>query len=315
MADVSFDQALDDFINHLRLERRLSDQTCRAYRSDIAGMFKEFEELGYRGSFDLLSRTTIHRWLAHVYEALSVRSRSRKLSALRTFYDDLVRRGRAQHNVARDVEMPKQPRPLPRPMDVDEVFALLDGPTAESPALLLQRDLAMFELLYGAGLRVSELVRLNVSDVSFDRKTVHVNGKGGKQRLVPFGAKAAASLSNWLHFRPRFVKQVSGPALFLGRGGHRLSDRAVRSRLRARSDQLGLTARATPHALRHSFATHLLDGGADLRTIQLMLGHASLGTTQCYTSVSVEHLQRVYDASHPFGQSGDDKEPTEPHEA
>ncbi|MEL6188704.1 MAG: tyrosine recombinase XerC [Myxococcota bacterium] len=296
---------LADFIDHLERERRSSARTVRAYESDLRGAFTAFVELGHQGGPENLRSRTIKAWLASVHRDLAPTTRARKLSALRSFYRYLVKRGRVPKNVADEIPSPKLPKPLPRALDVDEVFGLLDAPVGEDvPSWLVRRDLAMLELLYGSGLRASELCGLDLGDVELSRGTVRVLGKGAKERLVPFGGKADAALDAWLGERPA-VASVGEEALFVGRRGGRLSDRGLRRRLHHRALEVALGRIVTPHALRHSFATHLLDGGADLRAIQTLLGHASLGTTQRYTAVSIDRLQRVYDAAHPFGEGGE----------
>lgn len=270
-------------------------------------MWAAFERLGHRGGLNDLKSSTVRVWLAEVHERLSPSSRARKLSALRSFGRYLVRKEWISKNVADEVLSPKLPRPLPRSLDVDEVFGLLDAPTADDGEPLLIRDRAMLELLYASGLRASELVSLNLASLDDRRQTVRVVGKGQKERVVPFGGKALQALADWLEVRSQFLRDPSEPALFVGRGGRRLSDRGLRRRLHRRASSIALARRVTPHTLRHSFATHLLDGGADLRSIQTMLGHASLGTTQRYTAVSVDRLRAVYDEAHPMGGfPGDD---------
>jgi integrase/recombinase XerC len=204
------------------------------------------------------------------------------------------------------VAAPKLPASLPRALNVDDVFRLLEAAADEGP--LAVRDLAMLELLYGAGLRAAELVGLNLDDIDSVRGTVRVTGKGNKERIVPFGTQASVALESWLEVRPDIAAKGSDPgqpAVFLNARGERLTTRGLAYRLERRVNQVMLDRRVTPHMLRHSFATHLLDGGADLRSIQTMLGHSSLGTTQRYTSVSVEHLRDVYNAAHPLGDDTD----------
>jgi site-specific recombinase XerD len=191
---------------------------------------------------------------------------------------------------------------------VDEAFRLVDGgPDGEDPsdAALQRRDDAMLELLYGAGLRAQELCDLDLERVDFDRKTVRVIGKRRKERLVPFGEKALDAIHRWLEPRRLLLAahdRLREPALFVSARGRRLGPRSLARRLDARERAVGLERHVTPHMLRHGFATHLLDGGADLRAIQAMLGHASLSTTQRYTAVSIEHLRDVYNAAHPLGE-------------
>lgn len=294
--------ALDDFLDYLGHERRASPRTRRAYESDLKAAFVAFVELGHEGGPERLRSRTVKAWLATVHKELAPTTRARKLSALRSFYKYLVKRGRVPKNIGDEIPSPRLPKPLPRALDVDEVFGLLDAPLESTPRGVERRDIAMLELLYGSGLRASELCGLDVGDVDHRRGSVRVLGKGNKERVVPFGEKAKAALVTWLEVRSGWVRNAEEHALFVARGGRRLSDRGLRRRLHRRALEVALGRIVTPHALRHSFATHLLDGGADLRAIQTLLGHASLGTTQRYTEVSIERLQRVYDAAHPFGE-------------
>lgn len=291
--------AIDGFVTHLERVRRLSPRTVRAYRSDLQRAFAAFARVGGVDDPAALDAKVVRRWLAEMKSSLAATSRARKLSALRTFYGWLVKEGRVQRNIGDELVSPKIPRSLPRSLAVDDVFGLLDAPTGEVEMLAV-RDRAMLELLYGSGLRAAELVGLDVGSLDGTRRTVRVIGKGDKERVVPFGSKAAEALEAWLAARPRWAPPGQ-PALFVTRRGQRVSDRTLRRRLKRRVEEVTLQRRVTPHMLRHSYATHLLDGGADLRAIQALLGHASLGTTQRYTAVSVDRLRQVYDDAHPLG--------------
>ena len=209
-----------------------------------------------------------------------------------------MREGRLEHNPAVGVPSPKVPKGLPRDLTVDEMFNLLDSIHGDDTAGL--RDRAILELLYSAGLRVGELVSLNIEDFDLNGGMVRVLGKGNKERLVPFGSKAAAALDRWLEgARPLRAKSSEAEAVFLNLRGGRLTDRSVRRILDRRISEAAIRGHVSPHALRHSFATHLLGAGADLRSIQELLGHSSLSTTQRYTHVSTDALMRVYDKAHP----------------
>lgn len=300
----AFAASADAFVAHLARERRLSAHTVKAYKADLAGLIAFLEGRGFTGGPRELQPEHLSAYLAELHPITSARTRARKLSAIRTFFRYLVRRGLAPRNVGDELLSPKLPQPVPRALPVDEVFRLVEGGSAPAGAPLAVRDTAMLELLYGAGVRAAELVGLDVAGIDLSRRTVRVLGKGDKERIVPFGAKAAAALERWLRVRPGVLAASAAPALdavFLNAKGGRLTTRSLRRRLRARALDVALGRRVTPHMLRHSFATHLLDGGADLRSIQELLGHASLGTTQRYTKVSVEHLRGVYDAAHPLG--------------
>lgn len=295
-------EPLSAYLVYLSKERRASPATVESYRGDLLTLLPAFRRHGLSGGPETLTPGLIKSWLAEVHEKLGPGSRARKLSALRGFYRFLVREGQVAMNVAEDVRSPKLPKLLPRSLEVDAVFGLLDGPFPNDP--VGRRDRAMFELLYASGLRAAELVSLDIPDFDFSRRTARVLGKGGKERLVPFGEKAEEALKAWLDVRPRLPRPPldDGEAMFLASTtGRRLSDRTLRARLHERVRSLAMGRTVTPHMLRHSFATHLLDGGADLKSIQTMLGHANLSTTQRYTDVSMAQLQQVYDAAHPFG--------------
>lgn len=286
------------FLDFLERERRMSPATVRAYRADLAGLLGYLKSLDFTGGPAELDAPTVRGYLAAIHGSTVARTRARKLSALRSFYRFLVRRGLAPKNVGEEVLSPKLPKPVPRALQVDETFRLVEADIEESALGI--RDLAMLELLYGAGLRAAELVGMDLGSLDLGRKLVRVIGKGNKERQVPFGEKAKLALGRWLEVRGALAN-AGQEALFVGKRGERLSTRGLRRRLHRRVDEVELGRRVTPHMLRHSFATHLLDGGADLRAIQEMLGHASLATTQRYTAVSVEHLRSVYDRAHPLG--------------
>jgi integrase/recombinase XerC len=295
--------AIADFLDYLEHEKRLSPRTVRAYRSDLAALLAFLDSRGFTRGPEALDAAMIRSYLMEIHASTAARTRARKLSCIRSFFRFLVRRGRVKRNAGEEILSPKLPKLLPRALGVDEVFGLLEK---EAPQDLIHlRDLAMIELLYGAGLRAQELVDLDLEKIDLRRRRVRVLGKGNKERIVPFGKKALAALSRWLEARATIASREE-KAVFLSKEGTRLSTRGLRRRLHARVAEVGLERKVTPHVMRHSFATHLLDGGADLRAIQEMLGHASLGTTQRYTAVSVEHLRRVYDAAHPLGDDHGD---------
>jgi integrase/recombinase XerC len=222
---------------------------------------------------------------------------ARKLAAVRSFLRHAVREGRLEANPATGVPTPRVPKGLPRDLTVDETFALLDH--IEGDDLAACRDRALLELLYAAGLRVSEAVALDLDDLDLRAGVLRVLGKGNKERMVPFGSKAAQALERWLTAARPLRLNGDGRAVFMNLRGGRLSDRSVRRVLDRRLREAAIATRVSPHALRHSFATHLLGAGADLRAIQELLGHASLSTTQRYTHVSTDALMRVYDRAHP----------------
>ncbi len=293
--------SLSGFERYLRDERHASRHSVRAYLSDLGQWEAFLREEGRRGIASARPED-VRVWLARVQRGRSRATVARKLSALRTYYGWLVRqsrrRGRGKANPAKLVGTPKVPRTLPRFLTVDEAASLLaDRGDARSDkrAKRLLRDRALWELLYGAGLRISEAVGLDLEDVDLSRDVVRVTGKGRKVREVPLGGAARAAVIAWLEVRraPR-----RNQALFPGHRCQRLDLSGVRRRLGRRGLKT-IGRRVNPHALRHSFGTHLLDGGADLRAIQELMGHANLSTTQRYTHLSLERLRESYDTAHP----------------
>ena len=279
-----------------------STHTVRAYGSEVRdfGQFLKTREV----SWETTGKAEIRAYLFELKgRGLNNASISRSLSSLRAFYRWLVREGVMDHNPAASVAGPKLPKKQALFLTERETETLLDSeetePESDNP--IARRDQAVFELIYSAGLRVGELVRLNQGDIDFKSSAIMVRlGKGGKDRLVPFGRPAAEALEAWLAVRNGLADpKISGEALFLGRRGKRLGDREVRRVMEARLDSRGLDGHYSPHSLRHSFATHLLSAGADLKAIQEMLGHSSLATTERYTHLDLERLRRVYRDAHP----------------
>ena len=294
----TFPQAIQRFDLHLRAERSLSPHTVRAYRSDLG----QFAALVGAKKPAVLRADDVRRFLAERHTRDAAASLGRKLAALRAFFRFLVREGVIEADPSAGIPAPRTPRRLPRPLAVDDCNVLMQ-PAQPGEGTAELRDAALAELLYGAGLRVGELVALDVRDVDLTRGEVRVQGKGGKERVVPLPAAARASLAAWLapRRRPGVLAEPLFTALRARRGEapRRLDVRDVRRRLAQRALAAGLSDRVHPHRLRHSYATHLLDMGADLRAIQELLGHASLSTTQKYTAVSAERLAAVYDRAHP----------------
>jgi integrase/recombinase XerC len=298
----SFAASVRRFLDHLRDERRMSPCTVRAYESDLNqfGRFLSGDDEGNPPPGpDKIDTLAVRGFVARLSrEGLGKASISRKLSAVRSFLRQSVREGRIEINPAESVPGPRVPRGLPRDLTVDEIFNLLDH--IEGDDVAAARDRALLELLYAAGLRVSELVGLGLGDLDQAAGIVRVVGKGGKERLVPFGKKASRALSAWLERSgPLRGNSDHADAVFLNLRGGRLTDRSVRRILTRRLREAAVRCQVSPHALRHSFATHLLGAGADLRAIQELLGHASLSTTQRYTHVNTDALMRVYDKAHP----------------
>jgi integrase/recombinase XerC len=315
---MNFEQAIRTFSLWLRAERGVSSHTRRAYVSDV-GQLAAFVGKGVPPA--RVTPTLLRAHLATLHRSLHPASLARKLHALRSFFRFLVREGVVALDPTAALPSPKTPPRLPRPLAVDDCAALAQvaarpralarekSASKESPSARTLRDSALLELLYGAGLRVGELVALDVRDVDAQTGDVRVWGKGGKERIVPLPGAAREAIAAWLAHRRR--EGVLGEPLFVSlRRGERLPDRArrlgerdVRRVLRSVAARAGISDRVHPHRLRHSYATHLLEMGADLREIQELLGHASLSTTQKYTAVSVDRLMQVYDRAHPRAKS------------
>jgi integrase/recombinase XerC len=295
------EELLVRFDKHIAVERNLSPHTRRAYRQDLEEFHRFLsDDPSMDKQQEILSqidKIVLRRYLAVLHRSNRRTTIARKLSALRTFFDFLVREGVLDVNPGQLVGTPRQEKYLPKTLTVDEAYALMErGPAS---GLLASRDRAIVETLYSCGLRIGELAALNVGHVDWGERLVRVRGKGNKERLVPIGRKAREALSHYLELRGMPDDQQP---LFLNCRGGRLSARSMERNFKRQLLQAGISMDATPHALRHSFATHLLDGGADLRAIQELLGHASLSTTQRYTQVSIDRLMEVYDKAHPRGR-------------
>jgi integrase/recombinase XerC len=289
----------EEFLRHLSTERNLSPHTVRAYGGDL-DRFIEF--VGGQGK--LLSPEVnvalVRRFLSKLHtEAYQKSSMARMLACLRTFYDYFLRRGGVDVNPVRQVRTPRLDKKLPSFLDEEEIRRLLEATTGDS--FTDRRDRALLETLYGGGLRVSEATGLDLADLQLDQGFALIRGKGGKERLAPLGGGATRSIEEYLPERAvRTQKLMSGvDALFINKNGTRLNVRSVRRILNLRVAVAGLRKAVTPHTLRHSFATHLLNRGADLRAVQELLGHANLTTTQIYTHVTTHRLKEVYDQAHP----------------
>lgn len=285
------------FSTYLTVERNVSPHTHSAYLSDLQD-FSHFladnYNLSHARQVEEIDRNMLRRYLARIHATHNKTSINRKLSTLRSFFLYLVREGVITVSPAASLSAPRIDRYLPSVLTVDEASALMEARPANDELSL--RDRAIVELLYSCGLRVSEAVGLNVGHLDFPQSLVRVFGKGRKERIVPIGGKAQEALQDYLVQRGRPDVEE---ALFLNHRGGRLTARSIERNLKQRLLDANISRHATPHVLRHTFATHLLDAGADLRSIQELLGHASLSTTQKYTQVSVDHLLKVYDQAHP----------------
>lgn len=289
---------LGRFLKYLDLQRGASAHTIRAYRRDLE---RFLEAAGPEPGLD-----DVRGFLASEIRKGNAKSTaSRRLAAVRSFFKFLHREGLLKANPAKLVPSPRQARHLPSYLNVDEAFSLVERP--RGMGMPAARDRAILELLYSSGLRVSELAGLNVEDMNLREGLVKVRGKGKKERIVPVGGAALDAVKSYMV--ERTLERRTDKALFLNRRGARLTDRSVRRVVSKYARALGLGGKVSPHTLRHSFATHLLHGGADLRVIQELLGHSSLSTTQKYTHMDIAHLMEVYDRAHPLadGDGEDEK--------
>ncbi len=289
--------SVQSFLNHLKIEKQASVHTLRSYEDDL-GLFERFlkETMGEDVQPAAVAAQRLRRYSAWLtgqgYAASTV---ARRLASLRSYYRFLRRSGGVDADPAAALRNPKQAKRLPKLLRIEEVIRLLDAIPLDTT--LGQRDRAMFETLYGGGLRVSELVGLDLGDLDFEQELVRVRGKGKRERLSPIGAMAVAWIQRYLSLRQ--PHDASERALFLNRYGNRLTTRSVGRLLEDHLAHAGLRNDASPHTLRHSFATHLLDRGADLRSVQELLGHRNLTTTQIYTHVTQERILDIYHEAHP----------------
>ncbi len=296
---------LDQYERHLSQERGFRPQTLRAYLGDLRQFVRFLQEKSPRhASADGLVKVDVfllRAYFSSVHGEAEAASVERKLVSLRSFFAYLVHEGLAENNPAKLLSLPKKAKKLPVHLDVDEIFNLLDQAFEDTPLGL--RDKAIWEICYGCGLRVGEVVGLSLKSLDLTDGTVRVFGKGGKERLVPLYPQVVHSLQEYLDRRGELLAKAKTPdpdALFLNARGGRLSARWVEKMVDKVMLRAGTGWKISPHALRHTFATHLLDGGADLRAIQELLGHESLSTTQRYTHVGINHLVSVYDNAHPL---------------
>ena len=298
---MNIDAAIESFGHYLGVEKDFSGHTKRNYLSDVR-QFREFLAARHIVTLDDIDRNAVRAFFAHLYRGnIKKTSIVRKVASVRAFFKYLVRKGRLRQNPAEMIQAPKAEKYLPTFLSVDEIFTLLDA--SFPPDARGDRDRAMLELFYSAGIRVGELTALNIGDVDCTARLVKVKGKGRKERIVPMGMHAVTAIESYLGSRGVPAGASGGRSreapLFLNRAGSRLTARSVARILDGYCGKSGLGRKISPHVLRHSFATHLMDAGADLRAIQELLGHESLSTTQKYTSMSVQRLMEVYDKSHP----------------
>lgn len=299
----ALDDARDDYLNHVRAERGLSANTVAAYRRDLARYLGFLAQRGVT-TVGEVTPVEVTEFVRELSESQARSSVARHVVSVRTFHQFCAEEGLAESNPAVEVSPPKLEQRLPKALTVDEVTRILDAPDRTEVAGL--RDAALLELLYGTGARVSEICGLDVDDLATALTEpdagIRLFGKGGKERVVPLGSYAAKAVSDYLvRARPAFAQAAKRhtPALLLNQRGARLSRQSAWAVIQRAAEKAHVTADVSPHSLRHSFATHLLDGGADLRVVQELLGHSSVATTQIYTLVTIEHLREVHAAAHP----------------
>ncbi|HCU24500.1 MAG TPA: tyrosine recombinase XerC [Deltaproteobacteria bacterium] len=295
---------VEEFLNYLRTEKNCSEHTLKSYRIDLREIEAFIRQNGPQWisenevQWEKLTILPLRAYLGRAYGRLQAASLGRRIAALRSFYRFLAKQGLVQNNIARELAAPKLPKTLPKFLGVEEAFRLMEAPKGEDVQSL--RDRAMLELFYSSGLRLRELTGLRLSALDLPTGMLRVKGKGNKERLLPMGGKACDALSAYLAIRPQISAQAGHEDfVFLGVQGKKIHPRVVGRRLEEYATKLGLPKKVTPHMLRHSFATHLMNNGADLRGIQELLGHASLSTTQKYTHISLDKLLEVYDKAHP----------------
>ncbi|NYF24455.1 integrase/recombinase XerD [Sporosarcina sp. JAI121] len=291
--------ALEDYIHFLKVERQLAGNTVVSYKRDIDEYLVFMEKAGYE-SIDEVDRSTILSHLQRLKEGgKSARTVSRHISSIRSFHQFLLREKVTTQDPTVHLELPKLEQKLPRVLSMDEIDRLIEAPDRSKPQGV--RDTALLEILYGTGMRVSELIGLNMDDIHLSMGFVRVFGKGGKERIIPLGGKSITACKRYIEeARPGFIKKQKGAeALFVNMRGTRLTRQGCWKLLNGHALKAGIHKELTPHILRHTFATHLVENGADLRAVQEMLGHADISTTQIYTHVSRSRLKEVYVKFHP----------------
>ena len=288
---------LDQFIQTLRSEKYYSPHTCSNYRRDLK-RFRDFLDKQQVGGWQQVDYNHVSAFAAARHrQGRKSRTIQRELSSIRSFFQFLIRHGRVAQNPAREVQAPRADRPLPKTCDAEAIDRLLQVRDASDG--LQVRDSAIFELIYSSGLRLAELVAIDLDDINLAQRRLVVTGKGNKTRHLPVGSKAAGAIQRWLKRRPDYCRDAQEKALFVSRRGARISPRNVQSRLELLIRRQALEQHLSPHMLRHSFATHLLESSSDLRAVQELLGHVNIATTQIYTHLDFQHLAQAYDKAHP----------------
>jgi len=295
----------EDFLTHLRVERSASNLTLLSYRTDLGQFFdflsREYQKPSEELSTEMINHKTVRKYLAEMQSTgLSRATMARKLASLRSFVKFMCREDILPGNPIANVSTPKQDRRLPRFLYPTEIDMLLNAPNTSR--VLGRRDKAILETMYASGVRVSELVAINMGDIDWGEETILIRGKGNKERLAPLGRQAKTALLDYMENSRNHLLQAdkaTNEAVFLNRFGGRLSGRSIRNIIDKYVEEVAITQKVSPHTLRHSFATHLLNGGADLRSVQELLGHVKLSTTQIYTHLTRENIKTIYDNSHP----------------
>jgi integrase/recombinase XerC len=296
MSPVAEDM-LASFLEQLKIEKRASIHTVTNYQRDLRRLSAYGKEKLLVNWADLKQNDIRAHIAARHRKGISSKSLQRELSAIRSFYTFLLKNRLAESNPAQHVKAPKQARKLPKTLDVDQVKGLLEAGTSSA---LEVRDVAMFELFYSSGLRLSELNALDITDLDLaDRSLIVRSGKGGKSRVLPIGGKAVKAINNWLQERSKLQVIADDAALFVTTKGRRLGQRSIELRLSLWCKKKGLDQHIHPHMLRHSFASHMLESSQDLRAVQELLGHSNISTTQIYTHLDFQHLAEIYDKAHP----------------
>ncbi len=291
-------EMVENFLRHLEIERGMSEHTIRAYRKDL----EEFATYSPKAA-DAIEMIDVRGFVAQqIKNGLTKTTAGRRLSSVRSFLKFLTREGYLKANPAKLVTTPKAERHLPKFLSVDDVFALIEGP--DTIGFIHARDKAILELLYSSGLRVSEVCGLNAEDINTREGLVKVKGKGRKERIVPLGSKATEAIRAYM--TEKILLKKKSKTLFLNKSGTSLSERSIRRVVVKYARLIGVSGQVGPHTIRHTFASHLLQAGADLRVIQELLGHASLSTTQRYTHLDITHLMDIYDRAHPLSSEEKD---------
>ncbi len=292
------DELVQQYLDYLIIEKGLSENSLQSYSKDLA-QFLTFLEKNDIHDLSAVDTSVVLAWMVDLSKkGLAAKSRARHLVSIRGLYKFLTQEKKSKNNPVKNVDIPKTGLALPKVMSIKEVEALLDVPDIKTPRGL--RNAAMMEIMYGAGLRVSELVLLRLQDINFEANFVRVMGKGSKERIVPIGSPAQSLTQKWVtQGRPFLLKKSISPYLFVARAGKPMTRQSFWKIIKKCALDANLKKNITPHTLRHSFATHLLEGGADLRSVQTMLGHSDISTTQIYTHISRDYLRKMHQQFHP----------------